>query len=256
MSSRRSVGLLAPARRAGRPAASPRRRGSCARGRPPRRAPPAARSRVRTTTSRGSRKRWSCSRVAASLVLLARRRRRLARGRRLGSRGPAGRLAGWHARDSPPRDPAGGVYPAPKPSKRGTRAAPSGRGGGSPPGPRSAGGRRRAPSSVISSPGWAGRQCSANASRRGAVEQRVVEPVGRERLAARRGLVVAVAHRHPDVGVDGVGAGDGLGGVVGQLRAERRPRAGSRPGAATATSTPASAPTIASERATLLPSPT
>ena len=57
-------------------------------------------------------------------------------------------------------------------------------------------------------------------------EQRVVDPVGRECRALQvRGLV---AHAEPDVGVDRVGAGDRLAGVVDQLRAGGIGRARSR----------------------------
>ena len=72
---------------------------------------------------------------------------------------------------------------------------------------------------MISSPGCAGRQCSAIAPRRAAVEQRVVEAVGRERLAAPRAARLVVAHRDPDVGVERVGAVGRHRRVVGELRA-------------------------------------
>jgi hypothetical protein len=65
---------------------------------------------------------------------------------------------------------------------------------------------------VISSPGWAGRQCSAIAGG-GAVEQGVVDAEGRERRAALGGRRL-VAHADPYVGVDGVGAAHRLGGVA------------------------------------------
>ena len=84
---------------------------------------------------------------------------------------------------------------------------------------------------MISSPGWAGRQCSANASGPALSSSASSIDVGRERLAAGGGGVLVVAHRDPDVGVDGVGAGDGLGRVLEQdRRASRPPAAGSRRG--------------------------
>ena len=58
-------------------------------------------------------------------------------------------------------------------------------------------------------------------ARRRAVEQRVVDAVGRERRAARAGGRL-VAHADPHVGVDGVGAGGRLGRVVEQARARVR----------------------------------
>ncbi len=66
---------------------------------------------------------------------------------------------------------------------------------------------------MISSPGCAGRQCSANAPSAARSSSASIEPVGRERLAAGGRLVVGVAHRHPDVGVDDVGALDRLAGI-------------------------------------------
>ena len=63
---------------------------------------------------------------------------------------------------------------------------------------------------MISSPGWAGRQCSANASGLALASSSSVITYGRERLAARGGLVVGVAHAHPHVRVDGVRAVDRL----------------------------------------------
>ena len=73
---------------------------------------------------------------------------------------------------------------------------------------------------MISSPGWAGRQCRAKAPGRRGVEQRVVEPVGRERGPAVVGRRLVVAHRDPHVGVDDVRAGDRGARVVGQLGAD------------------------------------
>ena len=92
---------------------------------------------------------------------------------------------------------------------------------------------------MISSPGCAGRQCSAIAPGRGAVEQRVVESVGRERLAAPRRLGVVVAHRDPDVGVERVGAGGRLRRVVGELRAVGLGAAAAPPARRSRTSRPA-----------------
>ena len=77
-----------------------------------------------------------------------------------------------------------------------------------------------------------------------------------------------LAHRRPRVGVDRVGAGDGVGGVGEQPQpravprdaaspaARRRAAAGSRSGLATWTWTPSIAAACASDVATLLPSPT
>ena len=95
---------------------------------------------------------------------------------------------------------------------------------------------------MISSPGCAGRQCSAIAPRRRAVEQRVVDAVGRQRGAAlvgrrprrpstpRRRCRRRRRRRPPRAG------------SVGQRRAGDRLELRSPSGEATRTSTPASAP--------------
>jgi hypothetical protein len=71
---------------------------------------------------------------------------------------------------------------------------------------------------VISSPGCAGRQCSAIAP--GAARSSSASSSRRERGAPLVGGLL-VAHAHPDVGVDGVRAGDGLGRIGRQLRVRR-----------------------------------
>ena len=69
--------------------------------------------------------------------------------------------------------------------------------------------------------GVGGQAVQRDGAGRGAVEQRVVDPVGREVRAAAVGGVL-VAHRHPHVGVDRVGAARPP--RPGRRRARRRPR--------------------------------
>ena len=104
---------------------------------------------------------------------------------------------------------------------------------------------------MISSPGWAGRQCSTIASSRALGQQLVVDPVGGEERAAALGVVL-VAHAHPHVGVDGMRVAHRLG----RLDVAATSGSDSSGGVATATSTPAMRPATISDRATLLPSPT
>ena len=77
---------------------------------------------------------------------------------------------------------------------------------------------------MISSPGWAGRQCSAIASSAARAEQRLVEPVGRRAARASVGAVL-VAHADPDVRVERVRRLDRLG-RIGRRPWRRRPRCG------------------------------
>ena len=148
-------------------------------------------------------------------------------------------------------EPAGSAPPA---SRAAARAAPSGREGGSRPGPRPPSARRRARLGDLLA-GVGGQAVHDDRSLRGEREQLLVELVGREVGAAALGVVL-VAHADPDVGVERVGSGGGLARVVGVERRQARLELDSRRGAATRTSTPAVRPRIASERATLLPSPT
>ena len=131
------------------------------------------------------------------------------------------------------------------------RAAPSARAGGSRPGPRRPSARRRALSSLISSPGWAGQavehdrvvarlrhQAGVDAVRARAASGDAPRPPRRP-CSPRRRCRSRARRRRP-------------------RRGRRRARSGSESsgGVATATSTPAIAPPIRSERVMLLPSPT
>jgi len=86
------------------------------------------------------------------------------------------------------------------------------------------------------------------------VEQRVIHPVGREGGAASGGGLL-VAHRNPHVGVDGVGAADRQRRIADQRRAGIRFELVAL-GRRHHHLEPAREPISASERATLLPSPT
>ena len=122
-------------------------------------------------------------------------------------------------------------------------------------------------SSVTSSPRCAGRQCMNSASRPRLRHQRRVHLVGREHRepSARFRFL---AHRRPDVGVDGIGAAHGRDGIVRASSSAPPSRAtrattslnasgSSKPiGDATRTCAPSIAAACASDVATLLPSPT
>ena len=125
-------------------------------------------------------------------------------------------------------------------------------------------------SSVISSPRWAGRQCSTTASAARQVDQLVVDGEALERREAGRPLLL-LAHAGPHVGVEHGCALGRLARVVGQLHRARhvplrrrtpagrpapRRRTRSPPGEAMRTSMPSSRPPWPGSAHTLLASPT